>query len=171
MPGPAPPRQVDRAQRDALEHQRITRQLLFFARASFVLVGTMPWWLPLARAYLPLGPVGQVFDLLFVVLCHRLPERTIDLGGVAMPLCSRCAGIFTGLGLGALIAWPRPTLRTTRYAVVIAGLIMLLDVVAQDLGWHPMWHATRLGTGALLGYVLSCALVAAIARERRGEPR
>ena len=170
MAPPSPP-PVERAQRLALEHERITRQLLFFARSSFVLVGFMPWWLPLARATLPLGPVGQVFDLLFVVLCHRLPERTIEIAGVAMPLCSRCAGIFTGLGLGALIAWPRPTLRVTRYAVVVAGAIMLLDVIAQDLGWHPLWHSTRLGTGILLGYVLSCALVAAIVRERRGEPR
>ena len=69
----------------------VTEELLFLARASFVVVGTMPWWLPLARAALPLGPVGQVFDLLFVVVCHRLPDRTLDLAGVAMPVCSRCA--------------------------------------------------------------------------------
>ena len=34
-------------------------------------------------------------------MCHRMPERTIELAGVAMPVCSRCGGLFTGLALGA----------------------------------------------------------------------
>lgn len=139
---------------------------------SFVLVGTLPWWLPLLRAALPqLWPVWQVFDLLFVVVCHRLPERTLEIADVAMPVCSRCAGIFTGLALGALVAWPRLRLRTARWAILGAGLLLVADVAAQDLDWHPMWHWSRLSTGALLGYIMACALVAAIVRERKGEPR
>ena len=50
---------------------------------------------------------------------------------------------------------------------MIAGAIMLADVVTQDLGIHPPWHATRLLTGALLGWVASSALVTAIMNERR----
>jgi uncharacterized membrane protein len=161
-----------RAQAHAAEHERITRQLLLFARASFVLVGTLPWWLPLCRAALPaLWPVWQVMDLSFVLICHRLPERCLEIADVAMPVCSRCAGIFTGLGLGALIAWPRLRLSTTRIAVVVVGVLLLADVAAQDLGLHPLWHWSRLLTGALLGYILAAALVAAIRRERAGLPR
>ena len=48
-----------------------------------------------------------------------------------------------------------------------AGLLMLADVLMQDFGIHPVWHTTRLVTGALVGWVASAALMTAIKRERR----
>jgi uncharacterized membrane protein len=160
---------VPSAPDDRLERERrdLAHQALWIVRGLLVLVGTMPWWLPLARAYLPLGPVGTILDALFIVICHRAPERTIELAGVAMPVCSRCAGIFSGLALGAALVWPRIDIRYARIGLVVAGLLMIADVVTQDTGLHPPWHATRLATGALLGWIASAALVSAIMRERR----
>ncbi len=137
------------------------------ARASFAAAGALPWALPIARAHLPLGPIGALLDAMFVVVCHRRPERTLVLSGVPMPLCSRCAGIALGLALGAIAAWPSPSARATRIAVLAALALMIADVVTQDLGVHPVWHASRLGTGALLGYVVSVGLFALIRRENR----
>jgi uncharacterized membrane protein len=148
------------------ELARATRHILAFTRAGFVVVGTVPLWLPLARAYLPAGALGDGVDGAFVLLCHRMAERTLSVAGVPMPLCSRCAGIFLGLALGIAVAWPRLSLRATRYALLGAGLLMLADVVTQDLGIHGVWHVTRLATGGLLGYVCASALVAAIVRHR-----
>lgn len=138
---------------------------LVAARASFALSGALPWVLPAARARLPLGPVGALLDGMFALVCHRRPERTLVLSGVPMPLCSRCAGIALGLLLGAIAAWPGPSLRATRIAAAVAAGLMLADVLTQDLGVHPVWHATRLGTGALFGYVVAIGLFAAIRRE------
>ncbi|MBW2455174.1 MAG: DUF2085 domain-containing protein [Deltaproteobacteria bacterium] len=168
----APPAAGPPSNREAPSEQRLraSRQLLFFARLSFFLVGTLPWWLPFAEAYLPLGPVWLLVDLPFAAICHRLPDRTIELSGVAMPLCSRCAGIFAGLALGVLTCWPRLALRQARFALLGAGLLLVADIVTQDLGWHPMWHSTRLLTGALLGYVAAIALMSAIIRERKLDP-
>jgi uncharacterized membrane protein len=146
------------------------RALLTVTRASFVLVASAPWVLPIARRFLPLGVLGWLADLAFVVLCHRLPERTLTLWGEPMPVCSRCAGIFAGLGMGALLARPRLTVRAARVAVAGAGALILVDVLTQDLGVRPFWHPARLVTGALLGYVLSCTLVSAILREQRLSP-
>lgn len=160
MPAPSAPADPHERERRDLAHQA-----LWIVRACLVLVGTMPWWLPLVKG--SFGPVGVILDALFIVICHRDPARTIDLWGTAMPVCSRCAGIFSGLALGAAFAWPRIPIRVARYALVIAGLIMLADVVTQDLGIHPPWHATRLLTGGLLGWVASSALVTAIMNERR----
>ncbi len=164
--GPPPPDQRAAGEDQSPERRRASRQLLLFARLSFFLVGTLPWWLPFAETYLPLGPVWLLVDLPFAAICHRLPDRTIELSGVAMPLCSRCAGIFAGLALGVLTCWPRLVLRQARFALFGAGLLMLADIVTQDLGWRPMWHSTRLLTGALLGYVAAIALMSAIIRER-----
>ena len=159
----APARPGDRWEQ---ERRRVSHQILFWARVSFALVGTMPWWLPLSRALLPLGILGEAMELPFMLMCHRLPERTIEIAGVAMPLCSRCSGIFSGLALGAALCWPRLTLRRARLGLLAAGLLMLADVLTQDLGVHPVWHATRLVTGTLLGWVASAALMTAIIRER-----
>lgn len=149
---------------------RASRQLLLLSRLSFFLVGTLPWWLPFAEAYVPLGPVWLLMDLPFAAICHGLPDRTLELAGLAMPVCSRCAGIFAGLALGVLICRPRLVLKQARLALLGAGLLMVADIVTQDLGWHPMWHTTRLLTGGLLGYVAAIALMSAIIRERKLDP-
>jgi uncharacterized membrane protein len=162
MPVPATP--ADKWER---ERRRTAHQALMIVRVLLLAIGLMPWWIPLARAYLPIGPVGAILDGLFIVVCHRLPARTIELAGQAMPVCSRCAGIFTGLAIGAALAWPRLPIRWGRWALLAAAAIMLGDVLSQDLGLHPPWHASRLITGALLGWAASSALVAAIMRERR----
>lgn len=148
------------------ELRRNGRQLLWMARGSFALVGTLPWWLPVARAHLPMGPVGQFLDLLFIMVCHRQPERTLHFFEVAMPICSRCGGIFLGLAIGAALTYPRISIRQTRWGLVAAGALMLADVLMQDLGVHPLWHSTRVATGALLGWIASSALMTAIIRER-----
>jgi uncharacterized membrane protein len=131
-------------------------------RAGFIVVGVLPWILPLARARLPLGRAGELLDLFFLPMCHRLPERTLSLAGVSMPLCSRCAGIFAGLALGSLLLRPRVEIARWRLLVAAAGALMLLDVVTQDLGLHPVWHATRLASGLLFGYAIAAACLLAM---------
>ncbi len=140
--------------------------LVALTRAAFVLVGVYPWILPWARARLPLGPLGWLADAMFVVVCHRRPDRTIAFAAVAMPVCSRCGGIFAGLAIGAIVAWPALSVRAARVAIGLAALAMLADVITQDLGLHPIWHATRIGTGALFGYAFTCALVSVVRREQ-----
>ncbi len=135
------------------------------ARVCLVLVGVSPWLLPILRFELPLGAVGEWLGLPFALVCHRRPERTLQLLGIAMPVCSRCAGLFAGGAFGALVAWPRIELRTARVALLLAACLLVLDVVLQDHGVHPVWHATRLATGSFLGYVGTVALTSIFARE------
>src|SRR5512132_493563 len=92
-------------------------------RAGFIVVGVLPWILPFARALLPLGRAGELLDLFFLPMCHRLPERTLSLAGVSMPLCSRCAGIFAGLALGSLLLRPRVEIARWRLLVAAAGAL------------------------------------------------
>lgn len=141
-----------------------TRMLPRVTRAGFIILGVVPWILPIARARLPLGRAGELLDLLFFPMCHRIPARTISFAGVPMPLCSRCAGIFAGLALGALILRPRVELARWRVLVAVASALMLLDVVTQDLGVHPVWHATRIATGLLFGYAIGAACLLAMRR-------
>jgi uncharacterized membrane protein len=141
------------------------RVLPAVVRAAFVTAGVLPWLVTLLRAWLPLGSIGVALDALFVTMCHRLPERTLTLAGVAMPLCSRCAGVFAGAAVGALALRPRLEPAGWRWAITAASAAMVLDVATQDLGLHPVWHATRLATGFAFGYAAAAASVQALQRE------
>ncbi|MDI1478525.1 DUF2085 domain-containing protein [Polyangium sp. y55x31] len=130
------------------------------ARVVFVVVGLSPWLLTLARAWRLLGEDAGPLDSVFSAICHRLPERTLRLAGVVMPLCSRCAGIFAGLAAAALVGWPadaRP--RARRGWLLSAGLCMVVDVIARAAGPYPGGHATRLATGFAFGYALAVGLL------------
>lgn len=135
------------------------RRLAAAARAVLVAVGLLPWALPFARAFLPLGGLGVLLDAAFAGACHRLPERSLVLVGVAMPLCSRCAGIFGGMAIGALAARPTLSSRAWRWGITAAAAPMLLDVITQDLNLHPLWHPARIATGGLFGYALGAAVM------------
>jgi uncharacterized membrane protein len=143
------------------------RALPRLARGVFLFVGALPWWIPLARAHLDMGALGRALDAVFVPMCHRLPERSLALGGVMMPLCSRCAGIFAGLAIGAVIARPRLPIAVWRRALVAVAAVMVLDVVTQDLGLRPPWHPARIGTGLALGYCMVVAFLTHLAPVRR----
>lgn len=139
-----------------------------YARITLVFVGLFPWWLPLLRAYLPLGPLGEIFDQLFVVVCHRVPARTITLSGVLMPLCTRCAGIFGGLALAGMFDYPRVSKTAARWWLLLAGLLMLSDVLRQDLYRGGVMHPLRIATGVMVGFAAALSLLAAL---RPGEPQ
>ncbi len=36
------------------------------------------------------------------LVCHQAPERTIQMAGKYLPLCSRCTGIYLGFFTGVL---------------------------------------------------------------------
>ena len=134
-------------------------------RVGLVLVGLLPWMIPLLRAHLSLGAFGVALDGAFLSMCHRMPDRTLELAGVAMPLCSRCAGIFAGTAAGGLIALPRLGSRLWRRIIVATILLMALDVATQDLDLHAVWHPTRLASGFLFGYAIAVACLDALTSE------
>lgn len=136
-------------------------------RASLVAVALSPFLLTLARAALPLGTIGDAAHGLFAIVCHQRVDRTLSLAGVLMPVCSRCAGIFAGVGLAALLARPRLGSLAARALLAAAGLVMLADVVMQELGVHPLWHTTRLLTGVFVGYTCVLTVLAYLATTAR----
>jgi uncharacterized membrane protein len=138
--------------------------LLSIVRCALVLLGALPWSLPLARSRVPLGELGAALDRVFAPMCHRMPERSLALDGVVMPLCSRCAGIFAGIAAGAAIARPRLAMTAWRPILITLAALMAVDVATQDLGLRPVWHASRLATGVAFGYAVAAAFLTQIAR-------
>jgi uncharacterized membrane protein len=121
--------------------------------------GILPWTFIIARSRPP-ALIG-----LFHSFCHQLPERTLTLFGTPMLVCSRCAGIYAGIALGALLPAPPFPVRWGRCVVMVAATMMLLDVLAQNLGIYPVLHATRILTGLAAGWSVSALMFAYLRRE------
>ena len=139
------------------------RLLLAALRALLVIAGAMPWLFALAGA----RPAELVVT--FHMLCHQLPERTLSLGGVPMLVCSRCAGLYAGVALGALLPLPKRLLPWGRRFLLVAIAAAIVDVVTQDAGLHPPFHPVRLATGLLMGFCGSAFMCGAIREEGRVE--
>jgi uncharacterized membrane protein len=141
---------------------------LFAAKASFASIAVMFALAMLAHGR---GPLGVALDLPFRLLCHRLPERVLSLGGTPMPLCSRCAGLWLGLSAGVVLGRPALGLGALRVVFALAMAFMLGEVALQDLGVRPLSHATRVLSGLLVSVPFGGTLGALIERELGGAPR
>lgn len=118
-------------------------------------VGLSPWLVAL---------LGQSDDLraVFFPFCHQLPARSLTLGAAvqgAMVVCSRCAGIYLGVALGALVAMPRAWVRHGRTLVFIALMLNLMQASGRWLGFYAVVHGLRVSAGLLLGWSVTAFVV------------
>lgn len=122
----------------------------------------------------------------FASLCHQLPSRSLTIDGVAVAVCDRCLGIYSGfasgIAMGAAVRAAAPVfgdipasayrrlLRYTKYVLVGMLVPLFLDWVGPVLEiWAPVsgWTNTPLSraiTGGLLGASAGLLLVVSIAR-------
>ncbi len=123
-------------------------------------------------------------------LCHQLPEHSLTFGGLPLPLCARCTGLFTGAALTFLILWAVDRGRTGGLDGRLAALMGLLGAAwlvdgVNSLGsfWrsrpflYPPSNALRLATGLGMGfavgtllYIVSQSIRAAEAEAHRASP-
>ncbi|MCS6898788.1 MAG: DUF2085 domain-containing protein [Myxococcales bacterium] len=146
---PAPPASSDVA----------LRWLAPLLRVVGALLALLPFLPPLLKL-VGKEELGERMDGWFEGFCHRIPERSLSLGEEIMPLCSRCLGLAAGGGLGLLIGRPYRGLRVLRIWVSLAAAFLFVELTTQDLGWHPVFHPTRLLSGFLVAYPLGAAATA-----------
>jgi len=84
--------------------------------------------------------------------CHQAPSRTFRIAGHALPLCSRCTGMWIGITLGIAIgvmgAWKRRWSLGIS-AATIAFVLSGLDHLREESG-RPGWPWVRFGLGLLM---------------------
>jgi uncharacterized membrane protein len=106
--------------------------------------------------------VARALEWPWAQTCHRLPDRTMHVFGWAMPMCSRCAGLDVGFGLGLAIARPYRGPKLMWAWVAVAAALLAVEIATQEAGIHPIWHVTRFATGALLAYPIGVAFGAVV---------
>jgi uncharacterized membrane protein len=99
-----------------------------------------------------------LIDTLGFSVCHQLSARSLSIGNVVLPICSRCSGIYIGFTITALILFimfrkkendlPPP------YALIILCLFFLstiIDGIASNFGLYNTDNNLRFLTGFLCG--------------------
>jgi uncharacterized membrane protein len=107
--------------------------------------------------------------VLFRFMCHGMPERCLELFGVAMPICARCVGVYAGLFAGLLLFLVLPALRekTVRIAAFVAVTPLALDGFTQLFGLRESTNPLRVATGIAAGLAFGIWVLTAV--ERRPE--
>ena len=91
----------------------------------------------------------------FSFVCHQIPDRSFHLYGNQFAVCSRCTGIYAGIGL-ATLAYPltRSLKRTNTPRLIWLFVAAAPLAIDWSLGYFSIWennHVSRFATGFLLG--------------------
>lgn len=114
------------------------------------------------------GPAaGAVVSQAFSVVCHQLPGRAPEVGGVPLALCHRCWGVLLGLLVGLAFAPAAGRDRLAALARRAQGRLLLAAAAPTALDWlvgvAGVWTNTPLSrglTGAVFGVVAGAVLAA-----------
>src|SRR5580692_775131 len=81
----------------------------FVGAAAAWSIGVVMAPLVASRPVSQASSAGYAFALLVYaagsVLCHQRPERSFHLLGAQLPVCARCAGLYAGTAVAAIIVW------------------------------------------------------------------
>jgi uncharacterized membrane protein len=107
--------------------------------------------------------------LIFRVLCHGMPERSLEVFGTTMPICARCTGIYAGLLAGILAFGVLPRIETAvlKVAVMVALIPIGLDGLTQAAGFRESNNPLRIVTGATVAFLFGIWALSSV--EKTGE--
>ena len=107
--------------------------------------------------------------LLFRILCHGLPERSLEVFGTTMPICARCTGIYAGLLAGILVFGFLPRIETAvlKVGVLVALIPIGVDGLTQAAGLRESNNPLRIVTGAAVAFLFGIWALASV--EKTGE--
>jgi uncharacterized membrane protein len=94
----------------------------------------------------------DVLSHLFAAVCGQNPGHTSAPGGIWLPCCQRCTGLYVGAGVAALLhLWLRPKL-TGRFLQIHGAF--LLAMAPFGLHWVAQGPALRTASGVLFGFAV-----------------
>jgi len=86
----------------------------------------------------------------FAAVCGQDPGHTWAPGGILLPCCQRCTGLYVGAGVAALLhLWLRPRL-TGRFLELHGAFLLLM--VPCGFHWVTQGPVLRMLTGVLFGF-------------------
>jgi uncharacterized membrane protein len=94
----------------------------------------------------------ELLDHLFAAVCGQNPDHTWAPGGIPLPCCQRCTGLYVGACAAAMLHyWLRPKL-TGRFLEMHG--VFLLAMAPFGFHWVPQGPVVRTITGMLFGFAV-----------------
>ncbi len=115
--------------------------------------------------------MSHLYDLLFQLMglfCHQLPDRSILLYGVQLPLCIRCTAITLGAAVAALYIVARRPLPDLKLCLLFA-VPLGVDVALQGLRVIEGSNSVRAVTGLAFGFFVLIGFLKWLAGAGEGE--
>ncbi len=91
------------------------------------------------------------------LICHQRPDRSFRRGGVQMPVCARCSGLYLGAVVGALLAGVRRrgiaqrASAAVRLMVLVAAVPTGMTWLGEAVGWLSVADGVRAAAAVPLG--------------------
>ena len=102
-------------------------------------------------------------EMLFLGICHNLPDRTFSADGYFMAVNKRCFGIFTGLWFGwGMIPWLKSITDQKKWPIWILLFAVVIQIIDYTGNLFHIWENTN-HSRALLGMALGIAVPTALA--------
>ena len=135
-----------------------------------------PYWLLVAGCFAWLGLVfftayarvrgisgSGLVHACFGSICHQIPERSFHVFGVALPVCHRCLGLYTGFTVGLVVF---PYLRRLRGWLLQKPRRVLLFIAPMlvDVFLLPNTDLTRFTSGFMAAFPVALLAWAAAAQ-------
>lgn len=104
------------------------------------------------------------------LVCHQAPTRSFHVGGVRLPVCARCAGLYVG-GIVGMLGWwgirSRPATRQPwRSPIRLLAIVAVPTAVTWAAAVAGVWdpgNVTRAVAALPLGVVIGAVVTAAVA--------
>ena len=133
------------------------------AASLLALIMLPPFVAPSWRAVLMQG---------FSAVCHQLPARSPQVDGIALAVCHRCLGIYSGLALGVLVmpvvpSWAQTIHAYARYVLIGALTPLAIDWLVDALDLWTNTPASRILTGSLVGLAAGVLVAYSLTRPPR----
>jgi uncharacterized membrane protein len=154
---------------DSSEILELVFYVLFFLLSLYSFLILLSPLLIQSSNRIPLG-MGAVSYLFNVLMCHQLPERSLELFGQYMPICSRDTGIFLGVFLACILSFVSsklPGFLKSSWLAILSAVPLGVDGVIQLLGFWESTNTSRLVTGLIAGFCISYYAIGVFI----GEPR
>ena len=112
-------------------------------------------------------------DLLFPIgtfICHQRPERSFFVGGVQLPVCARCTGLYVGAAVAApaaLVAATAAGVGRARWVLAAAALPTAITWTVEIAGLAHFSNVTRFIAALPLGLVAAWLVLGELRGTRR----
>jgi uncharacterized membrane protein len=113
-------------------------------------------------------PIAGMLYALGSRICHQRPERSFHLFAAQLPVCARCAGIYTGAAIGSLLALSGSIRErlfpfSPRMLLVAGALPTLITLIIEWSGAGAGGNDVRAAAGVWLGVAIAFVVGRAVA--------